>query len=68
MNTAIDLQYAAFVGIDWADRKHDMCLQAAGSSKLELSVLRIVQRDSRSGHTRYVSVREWRIDLWSVLA
>ncbi|HSF30777.1 MAG TPA: IS110 family transposase [Candidatus Tectomicrobia bacterium] len=25
--------FAAFVGIDWADAKHDVCLQAAGSSK-----------------------------------
>ena len=39
MNTAIDLQYAAFVGIDWADRKHDVCLQATGSSKREFGVL-----------------------------
>jgi transposase len=39
MNTATDLEYAAFVGIDWADRKHDVCLQAAGSSKREFSVL-----------------------------
>ena len=23
-------EYAAFVGIDWADRKHDVCLQAGG--------------------------------------
>jgi hypothetical protein len=27
--------FAAFVGIDWADAKHDGCLQAAGSSKRE---------------------------------
>lgn len=27
--------FAAFVGIDWADAKHDVCLQAAGSSKRE---------------------------------
>src|SRR6266581_5966471 len=26
---------AAFVGIDWADAKHDVCLQAAGSAKRE---------------------------------
>ena len=25
--------FAAFVGIDWADAKHDMCLQAAGTAK-----------------------------------
>src|SRR5215510_8092793 len=27
--------FAAFVGIDWADVKHDGCLQAAGSTKRE---------------------------------
>ena len=27
--------FAAFVGIDWADAKHDVCLQAAGSTKRE---------------------------------
>jgi transposase len=27
--------FAAFVGIDWADAKHDGCLQAAGSAKQE---------------------------------
>jgi transposase len=39
MNTATEMEYAALVGIDWADRKHDVCLQAAGSSKREFSVL-----------------------------
>ena len=32
-------EFAAVVGIDWADRKHDICLLPAGSSKRELSVL-----------------------------
>src|SRR5919198_2908204 len=27
--------FAAFVGIDWADTKHDVCLQTAGSAKRE---------------------------------
>ena len=27
--------FAAFVGIDWADAKHDGCLQAAGSATRE---------------------------------
>ena len=27
--------FAAFVGIDWADAKHDVCLQAAGSTNRE---------------------------------
>jgi transposase len=32
-------EFAAFVGIDWADATHDVCLQAAGSQKREFSVL-----------------------------
>jgi hypothetical protein len=32
-------EFAAFVGIDWADRKHDICLLPAGSSTPEFSVL-----------------------------
>jgi hypothetical protein len=32
-------EFAAFVGIDWADATHDLCLQAAGSQKREFSVL-----------------------------
>jgi transposase len=31
-------QFAAFIGIDWADRKHDVCLQVPGA-KPEASVL-----------------------------
>jgi transposase len=31
--------FAAFVGIDWADRKHDICLQVAGADAVELSVV-----------------------------
>jgi transposase len=32
-------EFAAFIGLDWADAKHDVCLQAAGSQKREFSVL-----------------------------
>src|SRR3954471_13551332 len=32
-------EFAAFVGIDWADRKHDVCLQVAGADAVELSVI-----------------------------
>jgi transposase len=32
-------KFAAFIGIDWADRKHDVCLQVAGTDTCELSVL-----------------------------
>jgi len=27
--------FAAFVGLDWADTKHDVCLQAAGTEHRE---------------------------------
>jgi hypothetical protein len=27
--------FTVYVGIDWADRKHDFCLQAAGSNTCE---------------------------------
>src|SRR4029450_12874515 len=30
---------AAFVGLDWADAKHDVCLQAAGTARREFGVL-----------------------------
>jgi len=32
-------EFAAFVGIDWADRKHDVCLQVPGSDSVEASVV-----------------------------
>ena len=31
--------FAAFVGIDWADRKHDICLQVSGLDTVEVSIL-----------------------------
>jgi transposase len=32
-------EFAAFIGIDWADATHDMCLQVTGSATREFSVL-----------------------------
>ena len=32
-------EFAAFVGIDWADCKHDICLQVPGTDAVEASVL-----------------------------
>ena len=32
-------EFAAFVGIDWANTKHDVCMQAAGSATREFSGL-----------------------------
>jgi transposase len=34
-----DSSFAAYVGIDWADKKHDFCLQASGSSRREAGVV-----------------------------
>ena len=34
-----DQSFAAFVGIDWADQKHDVCLKAAGSDRHEHRVI-----------------------------
>jgi transposase len=32
-------EFAAFIGLDWADTKHDICLQVSGSDKREFQVL-----------------------------
>jgi transposase len=34
-----DAEFAAFVGIDWADVKHDICLQVANCEEREFAVL-----------------------------
>lgn len=35
----LDSDFAAVIGIDWADTKHDVCLKPSGSDDLEYSVL-----------------------------
>ena len=32
-------QFTAYVGIDWADTKHDICLQAAGDIRREFDCM-----------------------------
>ena len=32
-------EFAAFIGIDWADKKHDVCIQVAGTDKREHLVI-----------------------------
>src|SRR3984893_5555054 len=34
-----EVAFAAFVGIDWSDTKHDICLQAANSKEREFAVV-----------------------------
>jgi hypothetical protein len=41
--------FAAFIGIDWADKKHDVCLVAAGVKKRERSIL----------EHRPAAIRDW---------
>ena len=43
------LPFAAFIGIDWADKKHDVCLHVPGQKKRERSVL----------EHRPIAIREW---------
>lgn len=37
MNSLIEGQFTAFIGLDWAHAKHDVCLQPADSTKREFS-------------------------------
>ncbi len=37
MKTADDKPFTAYIGIDWADTKHDICTQAAGEEHREFS-------------------------------
>ena len=39
MKSSVDQSYVAFIGIDWADQKHDICLTAAGSTERERYVI-----------------------------
>jgi hypothetical protein len=34
-----EVEFAAFAGIDWADAKHDICLQAGSSEEREWIVV-----------------------------
>jgi transposase len=39
MNIEIEPVFTAFIGIDWADTKHDICVQAANVDAREFSVI-----------------------------
>lgn len=39
MNSLTSTSFTAFIGIDWADTKHDVCLQASNSDKREFAVI-----------------------------
>ena len=39
MNTLNTTSFTAFIGIDWADAKHDICIQSADSDEREFDVI-----------------------------
>jgi transposase len=39
MQTLLSQKFTAYVGIDWADTKHDVCLQVAGEARRHFSVI-----------------------------
>jgi len=39
MNTLTDNAFTAYVGIDWADAKHNICVQAAGDQQREFDCI-----------------------------
>ncbi len=39
MKSPTNQSFTAFVGIDWADRKHDVCVRPAGSESREFSII-----------------------------
>jgi transposase len=39
MNSQSNNSFTAYVGIDWADTKHDVCIQAAGSDEREFDCI-----------------------------
>ncbi len=39
MNTTSNKSFTAFIGMDWTDTKHDVCIQAAGEEQREFSCI-----------------------------
>ncbi|MGK0185600.1 MAG: hypothetical protein ACI9R3_001378 [Verrucomicrobiales bacterium] len=48
IETPLETVYAAYIGIDWADKRHAIALQAATAGKIEESWL---NSDPESAHT-----------------
>lgn len=57
MTSTAPSQFSAYVGIDWADRKHDFCLQAAGAATYESGIIEhrpeIIEQWACSLHERF---------------
>jgi transposase len=39
MNLSVDDRFTAYIGLDWANAKHDVCIQAADSEQCEFGVV-----------------------------
>ena len=57
MNPLVGGQFTAFIGIDWADLKHDVCLQGADSEQREFDCIPHqvdrIEQWARSIHERF---------------
>ena len=57
MTSTATAPYTAYVGLDWADRKHDFCLQQAGNNALEFGILEhtpeAIEQWARALHIRF---------------
>ena len=55
MKTPGNKLFTAYIGIDWADTKHDICIQAAGEERREFcSVSRTRSMRSKIGRKHYI--------------
>lgn len=57
MNTFTEGGFTAFIAIDWSDKKHDFCLQAAGSREREFGTflhdVRLIDEWAHALHQRF---------------
>ena len=57
MKLATEQSFSAFIGVDWSDKKHDFCLQGAGSQQREQGVVahrpEAIDQWARALHQRF---------------
>ncbi|MHC8285836.1 IS110 family RNA-guided transposase [Pseudomonas sp. XS1P51] len=57
MQTLLDQEFTAYIGIDWADTKHDICLQIAGETQRHFDVIEhkpeSIDRWAKTLHQRF---------------
>ncbi len=65
MNTLDCFEFTAYIGIDWSDTKHDICIQPAGNDECEFDRIAHQPKSRRSSAYRRMSGYCARIDLCS---